>query len=448
MTEEIITDLSQVSALRVISRSSSMQLKGAEKSAGQVSRELGVKYVLEGGIRTAGNRLRITAQLTDGEAGKHVWAEKFDGTLEDVFGIQEKVSRSIVDALRLSLTPEEDQRLAERPIEDVRAYEMYLAARRDFWAGTPDGLQRARMNLETGLEMIGENVVLLQGLAEVHLQEHEYGVRPGEETLRRAEELTDRIAVLQPNSAHNLYLRGRLVRLRGSTTAAIGLYEEALAQDPNHSSCLCFLFHSYSFQAGQAEYAAPLKEKVLAQNPLDFLTWFVVGLHEWMMGRVEEGATAVRTGTGFSGGNDMADLFEAYALIWTGHREKALALVEKTARGGRGDIWAEWSHFVERALRGDGESAADALSKGTRQYLWNDPELVWFLAGTFALAGDKNEALNWLEHAVDMGWINYPLFAEQDPLLESIRHEQRFKDLMVRVKRDWKAFGARMESRA
>jgi serine/threonine-protein kinase len=447
LTEEIITDLSAVSALRVISRGSAMQLKGTEKNPKQICRELGVQYVLEGGIRTAGNRLRITAQLTDGDAGKHLWAEKFDGTMEDVFGIQETVSRSIVDALKLSLSPEEDQQLSERPIEDVRAFEMYLAGRRDFWAGTPDGLERARMTFETGLETIGPNVVLLQGLAEVHLQEYEYGVKPGEETLQKAEELTDQIAVLEPNSAQNLYLRGRLVRLRGSTIGAIENYEKALAIDPNHSSCLVFLFHSLSFQGGQAEFAAPLKEKILAQNPLDFITWFCVGLHEWMRGRVEEGASAVRTGARFVGGNEFfADIFDAYAHAWLGRRKEALALVEPFQEKPVLPVYGEWAQFLERALKEEGSRAGEALSAETRGYLWNDPELAWFSTSTFALAGDKEEALNWLEHAVDFGWINHPLFAEQDPHLECIRGEERFKDLMVKVKRDWEALGARLEA--
>jgi len=448
LTEEIITHLSYLRSLRVISRNSAMVLKGTEKDTRTIGEELDVQYVLEGSVRKAGNDLRITAQLIDAGRDEHLWAETYDGTMEDVFLIQEQTALSIAEALRLSITPEEEQRLAERPIENVQAYELYLVARRDFWAGTPDGLERARRNLETGLEIIGENVVLLQGLAEVYLHEYELGVKADEEILRGAEDLANRITVLQPNSAHSHYLFGRIERFRGSCIKAIDHLEQALAIDPNHSSSQLFLFHSYSLQAGRAELADPLRTEVLARNPLDFLTWFVIGLHDWMKGNVEEGSSAFRRGAGFGGGNDFADIFVAYGLIWLDRRSEALALIEDVVQRDMMDIFTEWADFLRRALKGEGASAREALSEKARRYLWNDPEVVWLAASTFALSGEKEEALDWLEHAVEGGWINYPLFAEQDPLLESIRGEERFRELMVNVKRDWEDFGAERKAHA
>ena len=129
LTEEIITDLSYVHDLRVISRTTAMMFKGTQKAIKTIAQELNVKYVLEGSVRKAGNDLRITAQLIDATSDAHLWAEKYSGTLDDVFDIQEKVSRSIVDALKLKLSPEEKQKIAERPIENVQAYESYLRAR-------------------------------------------------------------------------------------------------------------------------------------------------------------------------------------------------------------------------------------------------------------------------------------------------------------------------------
>ncbi len=125
LTEELITDLSQVSRLRVVSRTSAMMYKGAHKSIQTIAREIGVQYALEGTVRKAGTTLRITAQLVDTSCDAHVWAGKFSGTLEDVFDIQERVSREIVDALKLKLTPEEDRRMAERPVDNVAAYDSY-----------------------------------------------------------------------------------------------------------------------------------------------------------------------------------------------------------------------------------------------------------------------------------------------------------------------------------
>src|SRR5439155_16213736 len=111
LTDELITDLSMIRTLRVISRQSAMRLKGSDKDVRTIARELGARYVLTGTIRRAGSSLRVTAQLVDAKADAPLWADKFNGTLEDVFDIQERLSRQIVDALRLRLTPNEDKRL-------------------------------------------------------------------------------------------------------------------------------------------------------------------------------------------------------------------------------------------------------------------------------------------------------------------------------------------------
>ena len=128
LTEELIADLSQVSELRVVSRTSAMMFKGARKSIQSIARETGVQYALEGTVRKAGASVRITAQLIDTSRDAHVWAGKFSGTLDDVFDIQENVSREIVDALKVKLTPEEDRRMAARPVDNVAAYDSYLRA--------------------------------------------------------------------------------------------------------------------------------------------------------------------------------------------------------------------------------------------------------------------------------------------------------------------------------
>ena len=113
LTEEIITDLSHIQDLLVISRSSAMTFKGTKKTIPEIAQAVNVRYVLEGSVRKAGNNLRITAQLIDAITDAHLWAEKYTGTLDDVFDIQEKVSRSIADALKLKLSPEENKKITE-----------------------------------------------------------------------------------------------------------------------------------------------------------------------------------------------------------------------------------------------------------------------------------------------------------------------------------------------
>jgi hypothetical protein len=127
-----------------------------------------VRYVMEGSVRKAGNHLRITAQLIDAMTDAHIWAEKYSGTLDNVFDIQEKVSRSIVDALKLELTPEEKRMISANPIPNVYAYECFIKARQEIWKWTEDGLGNALMHLQKGLDIVGENAVLLAGMGYVH----------------------------------------------------------------------------------------------------------------------------------------------------------------------------------------------------------------------------------------------------------------------------------------
>ncbi|MGH7712866.1 MAG: protein kinase domain-containing protein, partial [Gemmatimonadaceae bacterium] len=126
LTDELITDLSMLKTLRVISRQSAMRLKGSDKDVRTIARELGTRYVLTGGVRRSGADVRITAQLVDAQVDAQLWADKFSGSFSDMLVMQERLSRQIVDALRLRLTPADEQRMSHRSIADARAYDLYL----------------------------------------------------------------------------------------------------------------------------------------------------------------------------------------------------------------------------------------------------------------------------------------------------------------------------------
>jgi adenylate cyclase len=129
LTDDVISDLSKIRSLRVVSRTSSMALKGVHRDLKAIGRELGVQYVVQGTVRRAGVRFRMTAQLIDAVTDDHLWSDKYDGTIEDVFAIEERLTRTIVAALKLQLSTDEDRRVSARPIADVHAYECYLQAR-------------------------------------------------------------------------------------------------------------------------------------------------------------------------------------------------------------------------------------------------------------------------------------------------------------------------------
>jgi adenylate cyclase len=135
ISEDIITDLSKVSALSVVARNTAFTFKGQSVHVKDVATELGVTYVLEGSVRKAGNRVRITAQLIDGAAGDHVWADRYDRDLDDIFEIQDEISKAIVSALKIKLLPEEKQAIEHRGTSNVDAYNLYLMARQQWISG-------------------------------------------------------------------------------------------------------------------------------------------------------------------------------------------------------------------------------------------------------------------------------------------------------------------------
>ncbi|MBM3502050.1 MAG: hypothetical protein FJX74_25640, partial [Armatimonadetes bacterium] len=186
LTEELIADLSQVRKLRVISRTSAMMYKGASKSTPTIAEELNVRYVLEGSVRRAGDSLRITAQLIDAHTDTHLWAEKYTGTLKDVFEIQEQVSRAIVGSLRVRLSDEEERKIAARPITDPRAYDCLLRARQDIYEWAEPSLDRAVSRLLAGLEIVGENALFYAGLGSAYILYLDAGIKTGEEYLDKA----------------------------------------------------------------------------------------------------------------------------------------------------------------------------------------------------------------------------------------------------------------------
>ena len=147
ITEDIITDLSKVSALSVIARNSAFAFKGKNVDVLQVARQLKVSHVLEGSVRKAGGRVRITAQLIDGAHNDHIWAERYDRDLNDIFALQDEISEAIVKALKLKLLPEEKKAIEQRGTESVEAYNLFLMARQNYVTGGEGDLRRAEATI-------------------------------------------------------------------------------------------------------------------------------------------------------------------------------------------------------------------------------------------------------------------------------------------------------------
>ena len=444
LTEEIITDLSHIHELRVISRTSAMMLKGTKKDMKTISRELDVQYVLEGSVRKAGNNLRITAQLIDATTDAHLWAEKYSGTLDDVFDIQEKVSRSIADELKVKLSSVEKEKIAERPIDNVQAYELYLRARREMYRVTADSIERAIRDLQNSLKIIGKNALLYAGIGLGYCNLYEFGIKVNEETLKKAEEYALKVLRLEPDSVLSYDLLGRIERFRGSGLKAINNFKKALEIEPDDHEALTWLSLGYTWQVGKPSLSEPYIKRLFTIDPLNPMNNLFSGMMYWMQVKLDDALNSFKQLRQLESEGVLADFWIAYILAWQEKYNELYSLIDQMANTETQDkmykIFTAWLIFLKYALRGEKNRALDVLTDEVKHYFWNDPELPWLGACNFALINEKEEALNWLEHVINKGWINYPLFNENDPLIENIRGEERFKKLMERVKYEWENF--------
>jgi serine/threonine protein kinase/cytochrome c-type biogenesis protein CcmH/NrfG len=433
MTEEIITDLSHIHDLLVISRSSAMTFKGTKSTIKEIADKVNVRYVLEGSVRKAGNNLRITAQLIDAKTDAHLWAEKYSGTLDYVFDIQEQVSRSIVDQLKLKLTPNESKQIAERPVEDIRAYNCYLQARRDIWICTEDSMARAHQQLKNGLDLIGDNPLLYSGLGYIYLQYIVLGLKPRNECLSKAEEYVKKIFELEPGSIHGHRLTGLIQYQRGNMQEVVKHMQKVLAVDPNDPDVLHYLPHVYCI-VGKTRMADPLVKRLVEIDPLTPMNHWGTAWLPLMEGHFDQALKSFKKMYQLDPKNPVFQYYYALTNAYNQNFGEAYSIIERSVKDSPNNLMNSTMLFLKNALKGKKSDAINALTQEFTDVAAKNEEGSWSMAVCYALIDEKDKSLDWLENAIDRGFINYQFFNEYDPFLERIRKEPRFKRLMDRVK--------------
>jgi serine/threonine protein kinase len=443
LTEELIADLSKVRALRVISRTSAMMYKGAKKDVPTIARELNVRYVLEGSVRRAGNSLRITAQLIDGATDAHLWAEKYTGTLEDVFDLQEKLSRQIVASLRVALTPDEERRLTARPIPDVRAYDAWLRARNEIWAGTPGGFDHAVQLLNRALEIVGENALLRAGLGYSHALAYDNGISHEPETLAQAELHAARSLELDPALGLAHLAMGWVRYKHGEFLLAQRFYRRAVDQDRSTDA---LIIHSFLLgEAGRVSDARRFAEEAVAADPLNQLSGFARGGVEFLDGRFGEAAKWFQKYLDeVAPGSPLLLWWLAQALAYDGRDDAAKPIFGQVAALPGVGVFSDLSALYCLAADGDRDGLRRALESnvGLQETAKTDEWYPNFLAACFAMVGDHEAAVDWLERAVVWGFCNHRFLGEYSPFLVPLRGHPRFDVLLELAREKERAFDA------
>lgn len=405
ISEDITTDLSKVSALAVTARNTAFMFKGQSVNVCDVAQQLGVSHVLEGSVRKAGGRVRINAQLIDGTSGDHVWAERYDRDLDDIFAIQDELSKAIVDALKVKLLPAEKKAIEKRGTDDSVAYDLYLMARNHWATGNHGDVHREERVIRLCKRAIQvdsryADAWALLAIAQSSLH-HAFG-RPGDDGAEAAE----KALAINPSlaEAHCPIIR-RHIENRDYPKAEEALESALLAGadswEVHHEGV-----RTHVRQRNFEQAAYHLRKQVSAMDS-DYYGWGMLLSYEWALGHSAE----VR---------DVA----ARALK---EAEKALA-----CDGNNGAAMSVAARAL--ACLGEEEKAKEMIERG----LMLDPDnlnMLYNFGATYATQLEDTEAaFGLIESSIGRASGTLISWAEIDPDVDSIRDDPRFRSVLAAAK--------------
>jgi adenylate cyclase len=297
ITEDLITELSRFQEIRVIARNSVMAYKGRSVRVQEVGRDLGVRYVLEGSVRKGGGRVRITAQLIDATTGHHLWAERFDRDLADIFEVQDEVTGRIVATLAGKLVESERRRARSDRTENLEAYDCVLRGRELWERFTPEANREARRLYEKAIELDPDYARAYASVAWTYVVEHSEGWAATDEApLEQALDYA-RQGVMVNRASHSNYLAlGQVCLSKGLHDEAIEAFETAVSLNPNDTDGYVFLAQALS-RVGRPDEAIDLIERAQRRNPAAprWYAWYL-GVALYLARRYDDAVTALRRG--------------------------------------------------------------------------------------------------------------------------------------------------------
>lgn len=401
ITEEAINALTRIEGLSVVSRTSAFAYKGRSEDVRKIGRELGVEAVLEGSVQVVGSRLRVTTQLVDVAGGFHLWSERFDRQMEDVFAIEDEIAENVAGALRIFLREDERRALAKLPTSSVRAYEYFLRGRQFLHQSRKKSLEYAREMFRRAIEADPKYALAYAGVANASALIHMY-YPTSEGNLEQADQASLKALELDPELADAHAARGFALSMMKRFDEAEEEFKTAIDLDPKLFEARYFYART-CFQQGKLAEAAHLFEAA-SQVAEDYQSAFFAAQAHEAMGNQEEAEARYQRALqvaekhmDLNPDDPRAATMRAVSLCRLGQLEEGL-------------------HWAEQALAIDSEDA------GVR----------YNVACLYALEGEKEKAIDCLEDAIRVGFGNRG-WIEHDPDLAALRDHPRFQALLENI---------------
>jgi TolB-like protein/DNA-binding winged helix-turn-helix (wHTH) protein/Tfp pilus assembly protein PilF len=440
MTDALITDLAQIGALRVISRTSIMRYKGMRKPLPEIARELGVDGIVEGTVVRSAGRIRITSQLIYAPSDQHLWARSYESDLSDIVTLQGEVAQAIAGQVRAALTPEERSHLARRPTDSPEAYQLYLQGRYSWNQRTPRGVKKSIDFFQRAVEKDPNFALAYAGLADAYNFSNILGVLAPKESAPQAEAAAVKALELDPQLAEAHTALG-LVRSHYyfDFLGAQREFLKAFALNPNYANAHLFYAGAYLTPMGQHEEAIAEMKKALEVDPLSLPLNNMMGETYLWAGDYQKALRQFQRTIDLEPTFPLAHFFYAGLLAEMGRYEEAIKETQT------GELLLGTSPEAAGAFAAEFQKALQA--GGPKRYWQKNLEITlkeykragtgYFpaigVAGAYARAGDKEDAFKWLDKSFQdregqditlLSWL---------PDFKSLHADPRFADLLRRM---------------
>jgi serine/threonine protein kinase/Tfp pilus assembly protein PilF len=426
LAEELLNALARIPELHVTGRTSSFQFKGKAEDLRVIGQKLRVATLLEGSVRKAGNRVRITAQLVNATDGFHLWSETYDRDLDDIFAVQDEISRSIAKSLKVTLLGQERQPSGS-PGGNAEAFNLYLRGRYSFDLRTKEGRAKAVADYQQALELDPGYALARVALAEVYMHQAGLGDVPFDEGYEKARREIAAVLELDPNLAVAHAALGFLkTRYDWDWSGADAAFKRALELEPGNAAVVQQA-SALARVLGRFDEAVQLARRAVELDPLNRFSHFVHGINAFVAGRFDEAEAAFRRVLELQPAFAGAHSFLGRVYLARSRPDAALQEIEQE----QDPVWRRFGlalayHALSRNKEADA-ALAELLEK-------NPLDGAYQIAVAYAFRGETDRAFEWLERAYarrDTGLTAVKV----DPLLrKSLEHDPRYKAFLKKMR--------------